>query len=97
MWSNIQGLFDDIIHKLLESLASLEGTKVSGEGAHQELVDYACKKHNLGESTRIFLQEMRDFRNRISYEGFSVTSDYILLNKNKIESIITVLLSLAKD
>ena len=92
--SNALTDYYDIIHKLLESLASLGGVKISGEGAHQELIDYICKKHNLGESTRIFLQEMREFRNRISYEGFSITSNYISLNKDKIESIIKTLLTL---
>lgn len=30
----------DIIHKLLEAIASKEGIKIKGEGAHQELIDY---------------------------------------------------------
>ncbi len=78
----------DSIHKLMEAICFIEGVKIKGEGAHQELIDYICKKYNLGESIRIFLQEMRDFRNRVSYEGFIVNKNYIEQNKDKIENII---------
>ena len=81
----------DAIHKLMESLAIKEGIKVKGEGAHQELIDYIAKKHNLGENIRFFLQQMRDYRNRISYEGFMVSKNYIELNEHKIKEIIDLL------
>lgn len=84
----------DSIHKLMESLLLIEGVKIKGEGAHQELIDYICKKYNLSESLRIFLQEMRDFRNRISYEGFMVNENYIKMNIKKIEGIIKTLKNL---
>lgn len=29
----------DIIHKLMEAIALKEGTKIKGEGAHQELIE----------------------------------------------------------
>jgi hypothetical protein len=74
----------DIIHKLMESLALSHGIKTNGEGAHKELIDYISQTYKFGESTRIFLQEMRDFRNRTSYEGFVISSDYIRLNIEKI-------------
>tara|TARA_Y100000310_G_scaffold151291_1_gene150863 strand:- start:3583 stop:3978 length:396 start_codon:yes stop_codon:yes gene_type:complete len=78
----------DIIHKLLEALTLKEGIKIKGEGAHQELIDYIAKQHNLDEQIRQFLQQMRDYRNRISYEGFMIHKNYITLNKEKIVSII---------
>jgi len=78
----------DCIHKILEALCFIEGIKIKGEGAHQELIDYVFKKYQIMDSDRIFVQEMRDFRNRISYEGFTITQDYIERNLNKIESII---------
>lgn len=85
----------DIIHKLMEAVTSLEGVKVKGEGAHQELIDYMAKNHNLGEQARQFLQQMRDYRNRISYEGFAINKNYILLNREKINSLIKKLLGKA--
>ncbi len=78
----------DVIHKLIEALTLKEGLKIKGEGAHQELIDYIAKKYSLEEQTRLFLQQMRDYRNRISYEGFMVSKNYILLNEKKIKEII---------
>ena len=81
----------DIIHKLMEALTLRTGIKIKGEGAHEELIDYIAKTHNIDEQTRQFLQQMRDYRNRISYEGFMVHKNYIVLNKDKISSIIALL------
>ena len=78
----------DAIHKLLESILLVQGIKVKGEGAHQELIDFMAKQGKIDEPTRQFLQEMREYRNRISYEGFVVHMNYIKLNKTKIMGII---------
>jgi len=81
----------DVIHKLMEALSLNEGIKIKGEGAHQELIDYIFKKYQLNESDRIFIQEIRDFRNRISYEGFMISEDYIKTNLEKINRIVKTL------
>ena len=78
----------DVIHKLMEALTIKEGVKIKGEGAHQELIEYIAKQQNISEQTRQFLQQMRDYRNRIYYEGFIVHKNYIILNKGKIQTII---------
>ncbi|GEM_PF-594825 len=78
----------DVIHKLMEALTLKEGIKIKGDGAHQELIDYISKQHNFDEQTRQFLQQMRDYRNLISYEGFMVHNNFIVLNKEKITKII---------
>jgi len=78
----------DIIHRLMESLTLSEGIKIKGEGAHQELIDYISKKYKFDESVRIFLQEIRDYRNRTAYEGFMINSDYIKANIERINEII---------
>ena len=84
----------DIIHKLMESLSLLKGIKIKGEGAHQELIDYICKTYKFREPERIFLQELRDYRNRISYEGFNINKNYIQNNISRIEEIISRLIKL---
>jgi uncharacterized protein YutE (UPF0331/DUF86 family) len=84
----------DIIHKLMEVLSLIKGIKARGEGAHQELIDYIAKEYNFDEQTRQFLQKMRDYRNRISYEGFTVHKNYITLNQEKINEIIKKLIQL---
>ena len=78
----------DIIHKLMESITLSKGIKFKGEGAHKELIDHIAKILELEEQTKQFLQQMRDYRNRISYEGFTIHKNYIKLNKNKILEII---------
>src|SRR3989338_540509 len=75
----------DVIHKLIEALTLRDGVKVKGEGAHQELIDYVAKQKKIDEQMMVFLQQMRDYRNRISYEGFMINKNYIGLNKEKIK------------
>jgi len=87
----------DALHKIMEAITSAEGTKFRGEGAHQELIDYICRNYKQKESIRIFLQELRDYRNRIAYEGFAVTIEYIKTNSEKIERIISELISFANS
>jgi len=81
----------DVIHKLMEALSLRNGAKISGEGAHQELIDYIAKQGAFDEQARQFLQLMRNYRNRISYEGFMVHKNYIMLNQGKIKEIIKLL------
>lgn len=81
----------------METLSCLEGIKIKGEGAHQQIIDYICDKYRLDQSTKQFIQEMRDYRNRISYEGFIIKEDYIKTNSGKIERIIDILLKLVEE
>jgi len=85
----------DALHKIMDAIASSEGIKFKGEGAHQELINYICRTHKQKESTRQLLQELRDYRNRITYEGFAVTNNYIQTNSGKIDAIISILIQLA--
>nr|MBI4156174.1 hypothetical protein [Candidatus Woesearchaeota archaeon] len=78
----------DAIHKLMEALALSEGVKIKGEGAHQELIDYVAEKYGFNEKIRSFLQQMRDYRNKISYEGFMINKNYIALNRKLILEVI---------
>ena len=78
----------DSLHKLMEALSLKEGIKTKGEGAHQELIEYMAKKGIINEQTRQFLQQMREYRNKISYEGFMINKNYILLNESIIREII---------
>jgi len=81
----------DVVHKLMEAFTLEKGIKIKGEGAHQELIDYVAKQNNFDEQTRQFLQQMRDYRNRISYEGFMINKNYIMLNKERIQTVINKL------
>ncbi len=85
--------FYDIIHKLLEALSLKEGIKFRGEGAHYELINHVCDKYLLFEKDRVFLQSLREYRNRISYEGFMIKENYIANNKEKFYLLVDKLLS----
>ena len=86
--SNILKDYYDVIHGLLDAINCLDGIKISGEGAHEKLINHISKIYNLEEVERIFLQELRMYRNRISYEGLFIEPDYINRNKEKILKII---------
>ena len=86
--SNTLSDYYDVVHKLIEAITIRAGIKVKGEGAHQELIDYVAKQNKIDEQMRQFLQQMRDYRNRISYEGFMIHKNYIELNKAIIGEII---------
>ena len=90
--SNTLKDYYDIIHEIMESLTLKNGIKIKGEGAHQELIDYISKQYKFTEQERIFLQQIRDYRNRISYEGFMININFISNNENKIKTIIEKLL-----
>jgi len=94
--SNTLTDYYDIIHKLMEATTIKEGIKIKGEGAHRQLIEHVVKKKNLNQQDSIFLQEMRDIRNRISYEGFTVNKNYISLNIRKINRIVDILSSKVK-
>ncbi|MFH1590292.1 MAG: hypothetical protein ABIC95_00025 [archaeon] len=89
--SNTLTDYYDITHKLLEAVSLNRGIKTSGEGAHKELIDWVTKESGLGEGVRQSLQKLREYRNRIAYEGFMVKSDYIIRNKKKMREIISSL------
>ena len=82
----------DSIHQLMDALALIVGVKIKGDGAHQQLIDFMAEQNFIEEKTRVFLQEMRDYRNRVSYEGFMIDKDYITKYKTLIKSIINSLL-----
>lgn len=86
--SNTLKDYYDSIHELLEAITLQEGVKIKGEGAHQELIDYVARKHHLPENERLFLQQIREYRNKISYEGFAVDPEFMERNDEKIKRIL---------
>jgi len=86
--SNTLTDYYDIIRKLMEAITSVDGVKIKGEGAHQIIIDYVCDQYKHSTATKRFIQELRDYRNKISYEGFSIRASYIRTNAKKIEEII---------
>ncbi|MFH1398485.1 MAG: hypothetical protein ABIG95_00035 [Candidatus Woesearchaeota archaeon] len=75
----------DSIHKLMEAITSIDGIKFADKGSHYLLIKYICDKY-LPEYTD-FLQDMRLYRNQISYEGRQIQPNYPR-NIPKIETIL---------
>ena len=44
----------DSIHKFLDAITCIEGIKIRGDGAHQQLIEYVCTEH-LSDKEKIFL------------------------------------------
>jgi hypothetical protein len=86
--SNTLTDYYDILHKLMEAAALSRGVKIKGDGAHRELIDYLAEQRILDQAARIFLQELREYRNRIAYEGFTIPASYIHQHKERLRRII---------
>ena len=95
--SNTLDDYYDILHKLMESLSSLSGIKFVGNFAHKELIDWVSDYLNIGEQNKLFLQRIRNYRNRISYEGFFIKPNFISQNEQRIVEIINKLNSKIKE
>ncbi len=87
----------DIIRELMEALNTLDGIKIKGDSAHLKMIVKICEKYNFGDGTRLFIQDLRDYRNRISYEGFNVKEEFIKSNAPRIEKIISLLFKLVNE
>jgi hypothetical protein len=88
--SNTVNDYYDILHKLMESFASLKGLKFSGINAHKRLIDFICDEL-FGQTDKNFLQNLRNHRNQMSYEGFNIPADFLKRNDARIREYIAFL------
>ncbi len=89
--SNTLEDYYNILHQLIETMSSKKGIKFSGDYAHKELIDWISKELKFTEQEKSLLQRIRNYRNRISYEGFSINPSFIEQNEKKILEIINKL------
>ena len=87
----------ETIHLLMESLASIEGIKFDGEGAHAKLIMWSSDTVRLTRIEKTTLQQLRRFRNKLSYEGEEVTYDYVQRNQKIFTGIIKKLFSALEE
>ncbi len=87
--SNVIKEYYEILRELITTIALLDGYKTQGEGAHKELIDYLAEHYPRMERNEInLLEELRTLRNKIAYDGFFISSEYVERNKNNINLII---------
>lgn len=75
------------LRMLMEALAAEQGEDFRGDGAHARLIDWAAAEQDLTEDDRAFLQSLRQYRNRVQYEGFQVAGDWLGRNRERLERL----------
>ena len=67
----------------------LDGYKTYGEGSHKKLIEYLELNYREFDKSEIyFIDDLRNIRNKIAYDGFFVEINYILNNIKNIQRII---------
>ena len=90
--SNVIKEYYEVIRELISVILLLDGYKTLGEGAHKELIIYLTENYsNFNQQELNLIEELRKLRNKISYDGFFVDSDYIERNKHYFLEIINKL------
>jgi len=95
--SNLTKEYYEVIRELLSVVLLLDGYKTYGEGAHKKLIDYL--KANYKEFTQYeisLIDNLRNTRNKIAYDGFFVETDYIKRKEEDISAIIKKLKEIIK-
>jgi len=86
----------EAIRELVSAILLTEGLKASGEYAHKEIIDYLSNYKEFSQEEINELQDLRDRRNKSSYEGKLIKSPYLENKKEKLDSIIDKLKSKLK-
>jgi len=87
--SNITKEYYEVIRELLSVILLLDGYKTYGEGAHKKLIEYLETNYKEFSKYEISLiDNLRNTRNKIAYDGFFVEKDYIERKKRDINEVI---------
>ncbi|MFZ3058704.1 MAG: hypothetical protein WA102_03100 [Candidatus Methanoperedens sp.] len=87
--SNVLKEYYEVIRELITVILLLDGYKTQGEGAHKKLIEYLEKNYPEFKGHEIsLLDDLRLTRNRIAYNGFFVTDEYLERKMKEILAII---------
>ena len=87
--SNITKECYEIIRELISILLLLDGYKTYGEGAHKKLIEYLKANYKeFGEHEISLIDDLRNIRNKIAYDGFFVERDYVERKLKGINEVI---------
>ncbi|MCZ7385380.1 MAG: hypothetical protein O8C67_17150 [Candidatus Methanoperedens sp.] len=87
--SNVLKEYYEVIRELITVILLLDGYKTQGEGAHKKLIEYLEKNYPEFKRHEISLiDDLRLTRNRIAYNGFFVTDEYLERKMKEILAII---------
>jgi hypothetical protein len=95
--SNITKEYYEVIRELLSVVLLLDGYKTYGEGAHKKLIEYLESNYKeFSKYETSLIDNLRNTRNKIAYDGFFVEKDYIERKKKDIDLIIKKLKGIIK-
>lgn len=87
--SNVVKEYYEVIRELITVILLLDGYKTHGEGAHKKLIEYMEKNYGEFKGHEISLiDDLRVIRNKIAYNGFFVTDDYLDRRRQDILMLI---------
>lgn len=87
--SHVVKEYYEVVRELISVILLLDGYKTHGEGAHKKLIEYMQKNYGEFKGHEISLiDDLRIVRNKIAYNGFFVTDDYLERKKKDILMII---------
>ena len=83
----------EIIKELLTALLLKDGLKSSN---HECLISYFKKQYPKYEYELYLIYELKNIRNKVSYDGIFVEKEYLIKNKLEFEHIIPLLIKMIK-
>jgi len=87
--SNVTKEYYEVIRELLSIILLLDGYKTYGEGSHKRLIEYIQINYKeLNKYEISLIDDLRNVRNKIAYDGFFVEKDYIERKLKDIKKII---------
>ncbi|MDD1744398.1 MAG: hypothetical protein LUQ20_01100 [Candidatus Methanoperedens sp.] len=87
--SHVVKEYYEVIRELITVILLLDGYKTHGEGAHKKLIEYIERNYAEFKVHDITLiDDLRIIRNKISYNGFFVTDDYLERKRKDILMLI---------
>ena len=78
----------EIIRELITAVMFCDGLKATSEMSHKEAIDYLSEYNEFSQDEIAELQDLRDKRNKSSYEGRPIKSPYLENKKEKLDRII---------
>lgn len=96
--SNVTKEYYESVRELMSIILLLDGYKTYGEGAHKRLIEYIEKNYKEFNDYEIdLIDNLRNTRNKIAYDGFFVKKEYIEQKIEDIENIIKKLKDIIKE
>ncbi len=74
----------EVIKELASALLLLDGIKAIGENAHKDMIDHLSNYKEILENEIMLINDLRIKRNRSSYEGKKIETDYLRNRKEKL-------------